>query len=87
MSLVSLVVLFNAWCKPPNTKCKPNVIRHSLEEKLDIIDLQCCKYCHLLSVFMSKFQSSMTKIHYINVRIQNIPKVDEQKVNWDDDIC
>jgi hypothetical protein len=28
----------------------------------------------------------MTVIHYINVRMQNIPKVDELKVNWEDNI-
>lgn len=28
----------------------------------------------------------MIKIHYINVRMQNISKVDEEKVNWDENI-
>ena len=31
---------------------------------LDIINLQCCNYCHLSSDFSSKFQSYMTIFHH-----------------------
>ena len=35
----------------------------------------------------SKFQSYVTKIYYINVRVQNIQKVDESLVNQDENLC
>jgi hypothetical protein len=54
---------------------------------LGIIDLQCCNYGHFLKDSPSKFYSFLTIIHYINVRMQNIPKVDESKVSLDDNIC
>ena len=44
---------------------------------------QCCTYYHLLRVFPSKFQLSMTIIYYKNVRMWNIPKVDELTIPWD----
>ena len=57
------------------------------QKKIGRHRLQQCNCCHLLSGFPSKFQSSMIVIHYKNVRTQNIPKVDELKVHWVDDIC
>ena len=51
------------------------------KKDLGIIDLYCSNYCHLLSELSLKFQSSMTIIHYMYVRMQNIPKVGELKVN------
>jgi hypothetical protein len=50
-----------------------------LVKKLDNIDLQHCNCCHLLSGFPSKKLLSMMVIHYKNVRMQNVPKVDELK--------
>ena len=60
-----LIVLLNTNCKPwysfTNTKCKPNIIRHSaflVSFFWGNIDLKCCNYYHLLSDFSSKFQLS-----------------------------
>ena len=41
----------------------------------------------LLGDLSPKSQSSMLVIHCINVRMHCIPKVDELKVNWDDNVC
>ena len=57
------------------------------KKDLGILGLQCCKNCHVLSDFSFKFPSSMTIFHNVNVRMQNIPKVDELKISWDDNIC
>ena len=40
---------------------------------MTIIDLQCCKDCHLPSDIPSTFQSSMTTFHYHNTKMQNVP--------------
>ena len=35
-----------------------------VKKSWEIIDLQCCNYCHLLGKCSSKFQSSMTIFHH-----------------------
>ena len=40
------------------------VIPHNI--LLEIINLQCCDNCHLVSGFPSKFQSTLTILHYTN---------------------
>ena len=54
------------------TQWKFDIICHILEKKLSIMDLQRCKYYHLLSVFSSKFFSSNDNIYYITDRMHNI---------------
>jgi hypothetical protein len=40
---------------------------------MDVIDLQCCIYCCMLSDISSRFKWSMTTFHYKNARMHNIP--------------
>ena len=47
------VLIMNHPCSDTNNKCKANVTCHSLSKILDIMDLQYCNYCHLLSGFSS----------------------------------
>ena len=54
---------------------------------MEVIDSQCCIYCHLLSVFSSKFKSSMTIILYVMLGCKIYQKMDELYVNWDSNIC
>ena len=82
------ILIVNCSCRITNTKCNPNTSCRSLsKKKLDSLDLQHCNYCHLLSVFSSTIQSFLTTIHFLNDRMLNIPKFDEHKLNWDENIC
>ena len=87
-SVTVSICLLNTNCKRlcnvTNTKCKPNIICHSFEANLGM--LQCCKYCHLLSDFSFEILIIHDNVHYIDVRMQNIPKVDELRINWDENI-
>ena len=88
----SLFLWLDTNCKPrpctvTNTKRKPHVIFHSFKKKLVIMYLRCHNYCHLLDDFPSKFQSFMTISLHINVRMQNVQKVDELEESQDDTIC
>ena len=74
-------------CSVINIRCNPHIICHSFKKKLDIIDLQCCNYCHLLRDSSSNFQSIMIIVHYIILKVHDMPKVDELKVILDDNIC
>ena len=54
---------------------------------MGIKDLQCCNSYFFLSDFSFKFQSFMTLFHYKNARMENIPKMNELKISWNDNIC
>ena len=69
-----------------NRNFKANMICHSMLKKKGIIDLKHCNYGCLLSDSSSKEQSPMTIIHHKVVVMQYIPKMNELKANWDDDI-
>ena len=67
------ILIVNCPCGVTNTKCKPNIICHSLYKNSGITDFNVAITNHLLNDFSSKFQCSMTIFHCINARMQNIP--------------
>ena len=73
-------------CVVANTTVDLILLSFLVKKQLDIIALQSCKYYHFLSGFSSTFQLAMTIIHPVNVRMLNIPKANELKINWNDNI-
>ena len=60
-------------CSVTNTKVNLTLFVISCKLFSGSIDLQCCKYCQLLSYLSSKFQSSMRTLHHKIVKLQTIP--------------
>ena len=83
------LLIVSRLCSVANTKRKPKMICHCLKKNLGIIDLQCYNYFHycLWCDLSSKFQLFATTFRDMNVRMQNVSKVDELKVSWVDSIC
>ena len=82
----SILIVNHPWIVT-NTKYRPNIMWHSLLKNLGIIDLRFRNSRHLLNNFPSRFQSFTTIFHYRNIRMQNVPKVDDLKGRWDVCIC
>ena len=72
LSCSTLILIF--LYSVTNTKCKPNITCHFLQEKFGYYRLTMLQLLSLTKWISSKFQSSMTILRYRNFKMHNIPK-------------